>query len=864
MMKIKQVVRSTSALVPVLIFGAAFVAVPVAAQTVDSQVQGDAAAPPVVQAAPSPAATQAAAEPVAQGGGDIVITARKRGEDILKVPVAVTALTSEDLAVRGVVSLNDVANFTPGLNVNNNAAGRNDRSFQQLIIRGFLPSAATNPTASLFIDGVPVGSPSAFSSISDPERVEVLKGPQSAYFGRNTFAGAINVVNKLPGDVLAGSVGGMIGTRNNYKLHADIEGPIFGDKLTFRIGGDRFSKDGSYKNSFNTNQTLGDQQTTSGTVLLVAKPVSSLTIKAFGLLSEDKDGPSAQGLISANQITNSAGTVIAANQSNCILNGQTAAGVARTNRFICGTAPKLITGPSANTTNDAFIKAFLANPTGRLISPKDGVQGYGLKRRYYHLHLAADWEVGDTGITLSSLTGYNNERYSQLTDLDNVGDASTPNLTSAANLALGARTYFDYPYYVERVNHDFSQELRAAFDNSGPFRLTVGGSYLNSFSQAGLGGGNGAIGVAGQTATSGAYSVPAGGTRSQTLGAFFGASYDITDKFKLNLEGRYQIDKLRAYAQPGGYTSTGAFIPTGFYAGGEQLIEQTYKNFLPRVIAQYQFEPNTMMYVSFSKGINPGLFNTSFLATTPKLQALAATSGITIDVAPEKVTNYEIGLKGKFFDNALRISVDAYHAPWTNQINAITVNVLDANNTLQIIRGSANTGKVIMSGLEMDGTLTPIRHVDINFGGAITESNIRSFSNTTVTQLTGVTNFRGKENPNTSKYSTTVGAQYSGDLSADASWFVRSDYVFKSGMWSDAANIVKTPDMHIVNGRIGVSKGGVSIEAFVTNLFDTEAYTTISDASVLAGNFAYSAYSSGLIVGLPDKRTVGVQMKYKF
>jgi len=70
--------------------------------------------------------------------------------------------------------------------------------------------------------------------------------------------------------------------------------------------------------------------------------------------------------------------------------------------------------------------------------------------------------------------------------------------------------------------------------------------------------------------------------------------------------------------------------------------------------------------------------------------------------------------------------------------------------------------------------------------------------------------------------------------------------------------------MHTVNLRVGLSQGRTSIEAFVTNLFNTTAYTTIGDTSVLVSNFRYSTYSSGLIVGLPDLRTVGVQMKYEF
>jgi len=794
--------------------------------------------------------------------GEIVVTARKQSESILRTPIAVTALSGDQLAVRGAVSLNDVANLTPGVNINNNAAGRNDRSFQQIIIRGFTPSAATNPTTSLFIDGVPVSSPTAFLGVSDPERVETLKGPQSAYFGRNTFAGAINVVNKEPGDHLAGSVRAEVGTRENYKLHADIGGPLLGDAVLFRLSADRFAKDGSYTNAFNTNQTLGDQMTTSGSALLVIKPVDGLRIKAFGLISQDEDGPSAQAQLSAYEIRDAAGNLVAANQSNCTLTGRSAAGAVVSNPFFCGTAPKFIKGlnPSANTINDSVIKNFLANPTGRVVSPEDGVKGYGLLRRYYHAHVAIDWDVGDTGVTLSSLTGYNNERYSQLTDLDNFGTTGIPNITTAAALAQGARTYFDYPYIVERINHDFSQELRATYDG-GPLHITAGASYLNAFSQGSLGGGNGALGVS-------TFSIVSGATRNKTIGGFGGVTYKFTDVFSLSAEGRYQVDKLYAYAQPGGLTATtNSFVPAGFYAAGSTILQKDYTSFTPRVIAQAQVTPDTMFYASFSKGINPGLFNTAFLTFSAPLQRAAAAAGITVDVAPEKVTNWEIGMKGRFFDNRLRLSIDAYYAPWRNQINAITFNAFDpVTNTVQIVRGSANTGAVNMKGIEIDGTFNPIRQLDLNFGGAITDSSIVKFQNAIVTQLSGITDFKGKENPNTSKFSATAGAQYNGTFGGPdpIGWFMRGDYVFKSGVFSDAANLVHTPDMHKVNARVGITRGPVTIDAAITNLFNNRAYVTIADNSVLTNNFRYSNYSSGLIVGLPDLRTVTLGVKYKF
>ena len=152
----------------------------------------------------------------ADDGTAIVVTARKREEDILDVPLTVTAITAENLDVKGVTSMQNLASSTPGININDSSSGHADRGFQQVVLRGFTPVTTLATTTSLFIDGVAVSSPSAFTAISSPERIEILKGPQSAFFGRNTFAGAINIVNRTPGDEWHGSVSTLsMGTHAN-------------------------------------------------------------------------------------------------------------------------------------------------------------------------------------------------------------------------------------------------------------------------------------------------------------------------------------------------------------------------------------------------------------------------------------------------------------------------------------------------------------------------------------------------------------------------------------------------------------------------------------------------------------------------
>lgn len=779
----------------------------------------------------STAWAQAATGSSAAAPGDIVVTARKRAEDILKTPVAVSVVTSQDIEKRGIVSLSDLAANTPGVTINNNSSGRADRSFQQIIIRGFTPSTSLATTVSTFIDGAPVSSPTALTTISDPARIETLKGPQSAYFGRNTFAGAVNIVNKEPSDHWGGELLAMGGVRNSYRLHAALEGPIVGDKLTFRIAGDQFGKDGAYRNLY-TGQTLGDQSSKSVNGLLVAKPLEGLTVKLFGLYSEDHDGPAAQGLIGAYQVSDAAtGRTVVVNQSNCILNGVASGTVGTagsTQRVLypsfCGVAPGLsAVAPSANTVTTPQISNFLANSTGRIFSGANGVQNYGLLRRFHHMHAAIDYQIADTGLTLSSITSGNGEGYSTLVDLKNYGSSS-----------------FDFPYLIERRNNDFSQEVRLGFDNGGPLKATVGGSYLNNWIRSDLGGPS----VGGVTS--------AGMTKSKTLGGFFALSYKFFDRLTVNAEGRYQSDKLYAYTDTDGHNP---------------LTQATYNNFLPRAIAQFDVSRNTMLYASWAKGVNPGQFNTSFLTSPPATVAAAQAAGINVQVRPEKVTNYEVGIKGKLLDGHLRYALDGYYAQWRDQINTIALALLDPNTGVpQLVQGTANTGSVNMKGIEFDGSYVVSSLITLNAAAALNDSNILSYASPTVSKLTGIFDYSGKQMANTSKWSATAGIQFGGKVRGpgNATWFARADYAYKSGVWSNAANIVRTPDYHNVNLRVGTTIDRLSLDLFVNNVFNNLAYTSIGDQFVFTPNFAYTSTNSALIVGLREKRSAGIQAKLKF
>ena len=132
---------------------------------------------------------------------EIVVTARKREENIYEVPVSVSAFSQDQLERAGIGDFHELSKLVPGLDFHGVTATAG-RVNPQIRFRGMNQQIITPSTqvGALFWDGSYIAAGGGFLPITDVERVEVIKGPQTAYFGRNTFSGAVNYIPRLPGD----------------------------------------------------------------------------------------------------------------------------------------------------------------------------------------------------------------------------------------------------------------------------------------------------------------------------------------------------------------------------------------------------------------------------------------------------------------------------------------------------------------------------------------------------------------------------------------------------------------------------------------------------------------------------------------
>ncbi|GAA0310134.1 TonB-dependent receptor [Sphingomonas oligophenolica] len=251
------------------------------------------AAPAFAQDAPAAdqAQTTDAEQAAASTNGDIVVTARRREETLLKVPVAVTAFTADKLEKIGAVDLTDIQNVTPNTTLKD---ARGTNSTLAAFIRGVGqqdPVPGFEAGIGIYLDDVYLNRPqAAVLDIYDVDRIEVLRGPQGTLYGRNTIGGAVKYVTKKLPDHVEVSLKGTYGSYNQADGIVSVSAPI-GSMFKVGVSGARLTRDGFGRNlnlgidNYNKNVWAG-----RGTVEFTS-PDSRLFVRITGDYTHDKSNP---------------------------------------------------------------------------------------------------------------------------------------------------------------------------------------------------------------------------------------------------------------------------------------------------------------------------------------------------------------------------------------------------------------------------------------------------------------------------------------------------------------------------------------------------------------------------------------------
>ncbi|QYE36004.1 TonB-dependent receptor [Polymorphobacter sp. PAMC 29334] len=386
----------------------------------------------VGQTAPPVAPATAAA--TAFDANDIIITATRRSQVLSDVPIAVSAVSAEQLQNSGGSDIRQLNQLAPSLLV---SSATNEASGVARI-RG-IGTVGENPglesSVAVFIDGVYRSRTGVgLTELGEVDRIEVLRGPQGTLFGRNASAGLINIITKGPSFDLGGNAEASYGNFNYYRLAGSVTGPVVGDKIAARIDGVYVKRDGLLLTDSISGRKTGDRDRYLIRGQLLIKPTDDLSIRLIGDYSHKAEECCAAAFLSParNLSRDAQGNVVASPNS-------------------------LI--PIINALGGVINQSTGSTPFSRFDSITPGVN-YHQRSKDYGLSGEVNWDLG--AVKLTSISAY------RVYEANNGSDADFENLDILRRNDL------------DRKFKTFTQELRlqgTAFANHLDF--LVGAYYAH-------------------------------------------------------------------------------------------------------------------------------------------------------------------------------------------------------------------------------------------------------------------------------------------------------------------------------------------------------------------------------------------------
>ena len=746
----------------------------------------------------------------------ITVTARRQTERLQDVPLSVTAITSQVIQDSGTKTLKDLAQLASGITVNTAGAESN----LAITIRGLtnLNGGAADPNVAIFLDGIYLSNPSAISlGLIDMERIEIVKGPVSALYGHDAYAGAINYVSKKPSDILSGSAAITVGSNGIRTYQATVNAPIQQDVLAFRLTAAQDESDGTYKDAvnglragaFRKKDILGSVEFT---------PTKELSINASFYYGDDFFGPPAA----------------AYTDDNCATSG---------GQFTqyCG---------SINYKQHPVEVASLPASSGESGNRRQ-VQAGNAKVAY-------DFGILDA----SALFGYNDVQHQSYSDFTGRRDG-IPFATNTTPVNLKEL------FGGDDDTHDTSLELRISSKRNQPLRGSVGTYWYSATqTQSTLIGIDGEPLAPGQTVgfvqnffltPDGSFSqhyktVTAGSDR--IFSPFGSVEYDIIPALTAALELRHTHETKTLDIQRNAFVKD-----TVEPYGPPTSTDYSFNNY--RTNLRYKLTPDAMVYISAADGTKAGGLNQR--ATIPS----------EIAFGTETNTTYEIGGKASFLDRKLTAGLALYHITTKDlQIQG------PSDDPMNVGLVTKNFGGTKSNGLELDLAALPMRGVTLtaglgysnpkfksgsyDYGDAGTCALIASCAGSLVQLQTpqgtprSAINLSGFHVPLASTLTGSFSAQYNGRISDDWAWFTRADYRYESKQYATQTNINDWGTRNEVNLNGGVESGRYRISAFVRNLTNNQT----PDSSTY--NVRLSDFVGNQVSYLPDRRTYGVTVAVQY
>ncbi len=738
---------------------------------------------------------------------EITVTARKRAESLQDVSVSVQVVRGEDLVNYAVTDLGDLSQSLPAVNIVK--GGASDQLYVRGIGSGF--NSGFEQAVGTYIDGVYLGrSRGARSMMVDLDRVEVLKGPQSAFFGNSSIAGALNLTSASP-EIGAGFYGHTSALASFHDGETNFEGALnvpVGDRLALRLAARKYDMDGYYRNT-HLDQDGAGQDDLVFRVGARWEPtdVFDATLK-YARGTSDRESPFAKEVV------------------GCDAAEAGAAGV-----------PAGRPGPSC-VVNAPFFDNEL-----------DWDYVHGLEdfsdSRFSLATLEMNWSFD--GVTLTSITGRVENRNRDLMDLDS-----------------GPYSNFVTNQYDEL--DQWSQELRLTSEAGGFAEWMVGVYYQDG--EVELDGnqmpyfiGAPPLQAAITAAQASGHELGGVNLRKQdetTESAFAAVTLNLTPVQRLGLGLRWirvekTLDQTNHWAL---YTDTRLSrrtrAPTdapfaGFLTVGSGSRSSDWSDLLPSVTYEWDFSPDAMFYASFSQGFKAGGFDFS------------SRDGSDIpEFDEETVDAYEIGVKSRLLNGRLILNASAFYSDY----EGVQQSVLDPD---LFVFSVSNAAASSTRGIEVNAVFDAGEHLTLAADATFMDAQFDDF-------LGACSRYQERNGlcsegfQDLSDHETTFAPSYSGTLRAEyrvpvgnLALGLRPELYFTDGYYlqADFDPFTRQGSYEMLNMRMTLSDLAESWEVALVgrNLTDEKVLWFANDLPGSAGSYMQS---------LQRGRSVSLQGTYRF
>jgi iron complex outermembrane receptor protein len=754
---------------------------------------------------------------------EITVTARKRDESIYEIPVSVSAFGQDQLDDAGITNPEDLADYSAGFDFVTNT-GTQGRTSPDIRFRGQVQQVNTPSTqiGAVFWDGSYMGAGSGFVPFGDLERVEVIKGPQTAYFGRNTFSGAINYIPMLPGEEWEGraELGYSPSQFDDLKVSAAVGGPVT-DKVGVRVYAayDKQGGDFEYGDGSPLGRTI--DKSTSGTVLF--KPTDELQVKFTGYYTSAQDTGGTAGIpattpagqcrqtVSGNYVnvvtkqttpfTRDLSTLTIATFCGIIPRGDNI----RTPAVRVPTLTSVQQGATPAATAAALLPVTTLNPflTKYSLVQEPYKGGFGGNHRTYRVQgsLAYDLANEHTFDFIASRAATATTNVLDQLYGNGVGTGASAGVRVVS--PSGTIRYIRETYFEGRITSGQAQ----------PFRYLFGASqYGQRFRQ-------------GQSPSINTLDFQ----NNHTLGIFASAEYDLNSQFTIAAEGRYAHEKSKVLINGNPTVACGLVTVCN-------LLDED-KAIIPRVILTYKPFDGATTYASYSTGSLLGVqTQAAFInSVAPNVISAADVASLGVFTPKQENTTYEIGWKQRADRWAFTLS--GYFSDWKNQPFASVVVLTQGSSSFR------GPGSSESWGIEFEGNAEPTDWLRLNGTLGWVDAKLTEYLSrgTVETAILNSGNLSVLSNGLKPRYvptwSGSLGPEVHGQI-GEREWYVRADIFYESGFYVDFSQVDYNPGAWKGNIRGGIDlvPETTTLELYVTNVTKNKRVPSGSTTAGAGGN----------------------------